>query len=163
MVGDSKDLQLRNVAVSHTAPFKSIQAGSVGLPGTTECGRGRKSLIWIAPALEEHPGAPSASTMPGYKAWRQQNIVPLLEDAHEADVPELTGMASYCTFGRLLEMSYHFCGVNWVTEGVQKAMKNESFSETTFLLGGRECLDGGSLAACKKIEGCKVCGKACHF
>lgn len=29
-MGDSGDLQLRNVAVSHTALFKSIQAGDAG-------------------------------------------------------------------------------------------------------------------------------------
>lgn len=55
-------------------------------------------------------------------------------------------------------MSYHFCGVILATEGIQKAV-----SETMFLLVGAEHLDRGSLAACKKIEVCKVCGKACHF
>lgn len=76
LVGDSKDLQLRNVAVSHTALFKSIQAGVVGLPGTTGCGRGRKSLILIAPALEQHPGAPSVSAMPACQAWSKPEHCP---------------------------------------------------------------------------------------
>lgn len=42
---DCKDLQPRNVAMSYTVLRKSIQAGAggtVGLPGTTECGRGRE-------------------------------------------------------------------------------------------------------------------------
>lgn len=75
LVGDSKDLQLRNVAVSHAALFKSIQAGVVGLPGTTGCGRGRKSLILIA-ALEQQPGAPSVSAMPACQAWSKPEHCP---------------------------------------------------------------------------------------
>lgn len=79
---DCKDLQLRNVAVSHTALCKSIQAGAggtIGLPGTTECERGRKSLILIALALEELPGAPSASTTSARKVQSKQEHCPFAQ------------------------------------------------------------------------------------
>lgn len=92
-MGDSRDLQLRNVVVSHTALFQSIQAGAVGPPGTTECGRERKSLILIALALEEHPRAPSVRTMPACKVWSK--VEPLLEDNHETDVPQHTLTAPF--------------------------------------------------------------------
>jgi len=65
--------------MSHTALRKSIQAGAggtVGLPGTTYCGKGRKSLILIAPALEEHPRAPSASAIPARKVQSKKEHCP---------------------------------------------------------------------------------------
>lgn len=60
-------------------------------------------------------------------------------------------------------MGYQFLGVILATESIQKAKKNETFCETTFLLVGGEPLDRGTLVACKNLEECKVCHKACNF
>lgn len=58
---------------------KSIKAGvggTVGLPGTAKCGWGVKSLILIAPALEEHPGALSVRATPACKVQSKQEHSP---------------------------------------------------------------------------------------
>lgn len=52
----------------------------------------------------------------------------------------------------LLKASGNELSVLWGhfgNEGIQKTTKNETFSETTFLLVGGEHLDGGTLVACK--------------
>lgn len=108
--------------------------------------------IIIASASEEHPRATSVSTTCQHaRCGANQGT---------ASVPEHTGMANYCTLQRLLETSRSFYGVILATEGIQKAMKNETFSETTFSLVRGERLDRGTLVACKKREECKVCRKA---
>lgn len=57
-MGDSGDLQLRNVAVSHTALFKSIQAGAVGPLRNHRVWKGEKIININSTSLG---GAPQGS------------------------------------------------------------------------------------------------------
>lgn len=135
-------------------PQSCSKASRLGLltPRNHRVGKGEKIMnIIIAPALEEHPRAPSVSTTCQHARCgaNQNTAAPLLKDtpvtAHFKGfwIPAITSV-----------------GFVLATEGIQKAMKNETFSETTFLLVRGERLDRGTLVACKKREEYKVCRKA---